>query len=102
MAAKPNPLPDPNEELVRVFDGEQESEAMVVSGLLESQGIDCEVTALDAPQDVLPIGGTVILVRKEDAPRALQLIEEYRRTPAEQLQEEADASAAGSDGELSD
>jgi hypothetical protein len=102
MAAKPNPLPDPNEELVRVFDVEQESEAMVVSGLLESQGIDCEVTALDAPQDVLPIGGTVILVRKEDAPRALRLIEEYRRTPAEQLQEEADASAAGSDGELSD
>ena len=40
MAANPNPLPDPNEELVRVFDAEQESEAMVVSGLLESQGID--------------------------------------------------------------
>src|SRR5438067_11802840 len=58
MAANPNPLPDPNEELVRVFDAEQESEAMVVCGLLESKGIDCEITALDAPQDVLPIGGT--------------------------------------------
>jgi hypothetical protein len=102
MAANPNPLPDPNEKLVRVFDAEQESEAMVVSGLLESQGIDCEVTALDAPQDVLPIGGTVILVRQEDAPRALQLIEEYRRTPAEQLEDQANASAAGTDGELSE
>src|SRR5436305_10122650 len=101
MAANPNPLPDPNEKLVRVFDAEQESEAMVVSGLLESQGIDCEVTALDAPQDVLPIGGTVILVRQEYAPRALQLIEEYRRTPAEQLEEDANASAPGADGEVS-
>ncbi len=89
MAADPNPLPNPNEKLVRVFDAEQESEAMVVSGLLESQGIDCEVTALDAPQDVLPIGGTVILVREEDAQRALQIIEEYRRTPAEEAQDEA-------------
>jgi hypothetical protein len=93
MAANPNPLPDPNEELVRVFDAEQESETMVVSGLLESQGIDCEVTALDAAQDVLPIGGTVILVRQEDAPRALQIIEEYRRTPAQELEEEAGAAA---------
>jgi hypothetical protein len=100
MAANPNPLPDPNEKLVRVFDAEQESEAMVVSGLLESQGIDCEVTALDAPQDVLPIGGTVILVREEDAAKAIQVIEQYRRTPAEQLEEEGTGSAAGTDGEL--
>src|SRR6266567_6721955 len=88
MATAPTPLPDPNEELVRVFDTEQESEAMVVSGLLESEGIDCEITALDVPQDVIPIGGTVILVRQEDTPRALQLIEEYRRTPAEELEDE--------------
>ena len=102
MAADPNPLPDPNEKLVRVFDAEQESEALVVSGLLESQGIDCEVTALDAPQDVLPIGGTVILVREEDAQRAREIISSYRRTPAEQLEEEAGASTAGTDGELSE
>lgn len=94
MAAGSNPLPDPNENLVRVFDTEQESEAMVVSGLLESEGIDCEVTALDAPQDVLPIGGTVILVREEDAERARELIEEYRGAPAEELPEEEGATAA--------
>jgi len=76
--------PNPNERLVRVFDSEQESEAMVVSGLLESAGIDCEVTALDAPQDILPgVGGTIILVREEDAERARRLIEEYRRSPDE-------------------
>ncbi len=90
MAANANPLPDPHERLVHVFDAEQESEAMVVSGLLESAGIDCEVTAIDAPQDVLPIGGTVILVREEDAEKARQLIDEYRRSPAQEASEEAD------------
>jgi len=74
--------PNPHEKLVRVFDTEQESEAMVVRGLLESAGIDCDVTSLDAPQDVLPgVGGTVILVREEDAPEARRVIEEYRRSP---------------------
>ena len=97
MAANPNPLPDPNEKLVRVFDAEQESEAMVVSGLLESQGIDCEITALDAPQDVLPIGGTVVLVRGEDAARAIQIIEEYRRTPAEELEEDISTTSDGNE-----
>jgi Putative prokaryotic signal transducing protein len=89
MAA--NPSPEPNKKLVRVFDTEQESEAMVVSGLLDAEGIDFEVTALDAPQDVLPIGGTVILVREEDAVRARAIIDEYRRTPSEELEEDADA-----------
>jgi hypothetical protein len=101
MAANPTPLPDPNEKLVRVFDTEQESEAMIVSGLLESQGIDCEITALDAPQDVLPIGGTVILVREEDAARAIQIIEDYRRTPAEELEEDINSTAEG-DGDVSE
>lgn len=76
--------PNPNEKLVRVFDTEQESEAMVVHGLLESKGIDSDVTALDAPQDILPgVGGTVILVRAEDADEAHRVIEEYRQTPEE-------------------
>jgi len=33
-------VPLPDEKLVRVFDTEQESEAMVVKGLLDSAGID--------------------------------------------------------------
>jgi hypothetical protein len=82
--AQRNELPNPNEKLVRVFDTEQESEAMVVRGLLESAGIDSDVTSLDAPQDILPgVGGTIILVREEDAKEARQLIEEYRRSSDE-------------------
>lgn len=76
--------PNPNEKLVRVFDTEQESEAMVVRGLLESAGIDSDLTSLDAQQDILPgVGGTVILVREEEAAEARRLIEEYRQTPDE-------------------
>ena len=76
--------PSPNAKLVRVFDTEQETDAMVVRGLLESANIDCDVTSLDAPQGILPgVGGTVILVREEDAAKARQLIEEYRRVPGD-------------------
>ena len=69
--------PDPNEELVRVFDTQQESEALVVQGLLQSAGIESEVTAIDAAQDVFPgVGGTIILVREEDADEARRVIAE--------------------------
>jgi hypothetical protein len=73
MATKPMP----NEELIEVFGSKEESEAMVVSGLLESAGIDCMVTATEAPQDVLPgVGGTVVKVAEEDAEEARRIIEE--------------------------
>ena len=69
--------PDPNEELVRVFDTQQESEALVVQGLLQSAGIESEMTAIDAAQDVFPgVGGTIILVREEDADEARRVIAE--------------------------
>lgn len=83
-----NPVPNPNERLVKVFDAEQESEVMIVRGLLEAEGIDSQVTAIDIPQDVMPLGGAIILVREEDAPRALQIIEEYRRQPGEEPEED--------------
>ncbi len=76
--------PNPNEKLVRIFDTEQESEAMVVRGLLESAGIESDMTSLDAQQDILPgVGGTIILVREEDAAEARRVIEEYRRAPGD-------------------
>ena len=76
--------PDPDEKLVRVFDTEQETEAIVVRGLLESNGIDAKLNSLDAPQDILPgVGGSVILVREEDAEQARRVIEEYRQAPEE-------------------
>jgi len=74
--------PNPNEKLVRVFDTEQETEALIVKGLLDSAGIDADMTSLDAPQDILPgVGGTVIVVREEDEVLARQIIEQYRQTP---------------------
>jgi hypothetical protein len=83
MAERSAARPNPDEKLVRVFDTEQESEALVVSGLLESAGIECDVTSLDAQQDILPgVGGTIILVREEDTAEARRVIDEYRRAPA--------------------
>jgi hypothetical protein len=74
-----NEAPNPTEELVKVFDTEQESEAMVVRGLLEANGIPAVIENLDAPQDVLPgVGGVIVLVRKEQAEEAAQLIEDSR------------------------
>ncbi len=74
------PRPDPNEKLVRVFDSEQESEALVVKGLLDSAGIDNDLTSASLVQDAFPgLGGTLILVRQEDAAAAQKLIAEYRQ-----------------------
>ncbi|HEY4842153.1 MAG TPA: DUF2007 domain-containing protein [Terriglobales bacterium] len=79
---QPDPQPDPNERLVKVFDTEQETEAIVVRGLLESNGIDSDMKSIDAVQDAFPgVGGTVILVREEDAPEAEKIIEDYRKLP---------------------
>ena len=74
-----NQAGEPNEQLVKVFDTEQESEAMVVRGLLEANGIDSVIENLDAPQDVLPgVGGVIVLVRAEQAEEAARLIEDSR------------------------
>jgi hypothetical protein len=70
------PLPD--EELIEIFDTAEESEAMVVRGLLESAGIDALISALDNPQDVFPVGGVIIRVPASQAEEARRLIEEYR------------------------
>ena len=70
-------------ELVKVFDTEQESEAMVVQGLLESAGIESLISSLDAPQEVLPgVGGVIVQVRPDQANEAIKLIEDYRANPA--------------------
>jgi|SRR5947209_16422929 len=86
MSTRPNADP----ELVEVFDTAQESEAMVVHGLLTSAGIDSIITNLEAPQDVLPgVGGISVRVNQADEEEARRIIEEYR------------TSAAADDGELS-
>jgi hypothetical protein len=78
------PQPDPNEKLVKVFDSEQESEALVVKGLLESEGIESDLTSAAYVQDAFPgLGGMIILVREEDAAAARRLIAEYQHSGAD-------------------
>ena len=72
-----------HDELVKVFDTDEESEAMVVRGLLETAGIEAMIQNREAPQDILPgVGGVVVLVRPDQAEEATQIIETYRSQPA--------------------
>ena len=86
MAAQPDlkpeegSRPDPNEKLVKVFDSEEESEALVVKGLLDSANIESDLASASLLQEAFPgLGGMIILVREEDAEKARSLIAEYRR-----------------------
>ena len=75
------------EKLVKVFDTENESEAMVVRGLLRSAGIDAILQSEEAT-DVFPVGGLALLVREDQADEARQVIEGSRRDADEELSEE--------------
>jgi len=95
MATNPNFQPTPIREergLVRVFDTSDEAEALVVQGLLESNEIESLLTNLDAPQDVLPgVGGVVLRVRSSDADEARFIIETFRNDqPAAEESSEAE------------
>ena len=75
------PTSDP--ELVEVFDTKQESEAMVVHGLLTSAGIESVVANLEAPQDILPgVGGISVRVNPAHAEEARRIIDDYRTNGA--------------------
>src|SRR6266853_2121523 len=88
--ATQEPRPNPNEKLVKVFDSEQESEAMIVKGLLDSAGIENDLASARLLQDAFPgMGGMIILVREEDAEKARELIAESRQGNAA-LSEEVD------------
>jgi len=83
MAAQPNPAS--GGDLVIVFDTKDEAEALVVKGLLESAGIDTMISNPEAPQDVLPgVGEIVIRVRPDQAEAARNLISEQRQGMASQ------------------
>jgi hypothetical protein len=85
-----NPLPQPNENLITVFETEQEAEALVVRGLLESAGIDAELGGSENAADAFPVGAVGVQVREEDAEQARQIIEEYRRSPEEENAEQGE------------
>ena len=79
--AETQPSPDPNEKLVKVFEAEEETEALVVKGLLETAGIECDLAPVSLTQYAFPnMGGTMIRVREEDAAAAKKLIAEQRRS----------------------
>jgi hypothetical protein len=87
-----------NGPLEDVFGTKEDSEALVVKGLLDSAGIDSVIVSLDAPQEVLPgVGGVVIRVAPENADEARRLIEEYRTTGEQEPDEdETDDDLSGS------
>src|ERR1700676_991856 len=73
--------PDPNQKLVKVFETEQEPEALVVKGLLDSAGIESDLTSASLVQDAFPgLGGMILLVRAEDAEEARRALAEGRRS----------------------
>ena len=75
-------LKDEHAELVKVFDAEQESEALVVHGLLESAGIQSQMTSLNLQQDVYPgLDGVILRVPASQAEEARNVIEQYRAHP---------------------
>jgi hypothetical protein len=83
---------DPHERLVKIFDAEHEAEALVVKGLLDSEGIDSSLISIEAVQETFPgVGGTAILVRAEDAERARRIIEGARKAAADRDPDMTDA-----------
>ncbi|MFY9909635.1 MAG: hypothetical protein WCF22_15355 [Candidatus Sulfotelmatobacter sp.] len=85
--------PDPNEKLVKVFDSEEESEALVVKGLLDSAGIDSDLMSGSLVQETFPgLGGMVILVRQGDADEARRMIAESRQASSMGSNERSDGS----------
>jgi Putative prokaryotic signal transducing protein len=98
MDPKPPSQPKPkasrqsvDESLVDIFGTKDDSEAMVVQGLLDSAGIQSAIVSLDAPQEILPgVGGVVIRVAPENAEEAKRLIEEYRASAAQESEEDGE------------
>ena len=74
------PTADP--ELVEVFDTMQESEAMVVHGLLTSSGIESFVAYREAPDVLAAVGGLSVRVSPAQEEEARRLIDDYRANGA--------------------
>ena len=77
------PKAEPQEELGIAFSTNDDSEALVVRGLLESSGFEVAMATPEAPIGVFPISATDLgrvhlLVREERAEEARRLIEESR------------------------
>ncbi len=79
MAESTIPQPDPDEKLVKIFDTEQENEAIVVKGLLESAGIESDLKSIAAVQETFPgVGGNAPAGARRRRSRSGK---NYRRLP---------------------
>ncbi|MCU1283738.1 MAG: hypothetical protein JWO13_88 [Acidobacteriales bacterium] len=95
MATQPINDSQDHRELVQVFETAQESEALVVQGLLDSAGIETLIASEVGPQDVLPgVGSVFIRVPAESADEARRLIEDYRSSNESEViaQDQSDQS----------
>jgi hypothetical protein len=73
------PSQDRENRVVDVFETNEESEALVLKGLLESAGIDTLMVGENA--DVFPVGAFFLRVTNEDADEAKRVIETSRANP---------------------
>lgn len=83
-SAETDVTPEPQEQLEMVFATHDDSEALVVRGLLESSGFEVAMSTPEAPIGVFPIsssdlGRVHLLVRAERAAEAHRLIEESQQ-----------------------
>ena len=75
-APQPDPSPTKNSSRFLILNRKRKPSSS--RDLLESAGIDSDLKSIDAVQDAFPgVGGSVILVREEDAEEA----EDYRVLP---------------------
>ena len=78
-----NPDVDPDASLVEIYSASGDSEALVIKGLLESEGIMCSLSS-DIPHSVFPVeidglGAVRISVSNEDADRAGEIISSHQK-----------------------
>lgn len=80
-----NPDADPDASLVEVYSATGDPEALVIKGLLESEGIWCSLSS-DVPHSVIPLdvdglGAVRIAVAEKDAKRAERIISSHQKEP---------------------
>ena len=85
------PITDDSQEMMNVFETRQESEAMVIQGLLDSAGIESMVTSDIGARDVLPLGTIVVRVARAEAESAKNVIGDFQTNPSDVEAAEEDA-----------
>lgn len=79
---------EPDASLVEVYKAAGDKEALIIKGLLESEGIMCSLSS-DIPHTVVPLnidglGAVRITVLKEDAERAREMISAHKEESGEE------------------